>query len=96
MTKQLKLEKKRKIKEEKEIAKQLKLEKKKKIKKEKKLQNDYSENLNKKIATKKISKTIEGSSFIGNLKVNKFKDLVDNIIKKNTFRPYPDINDIPD
>ena len=29
------------------------------------------------------------------IKLGKFSELVEKITKKNTFRPYPDINDIP-
>ncbi len=29
------------------------------------------------------------------IKLSKFSELVEKITKENTFRPYPDINDIP-
>ena len=49
---------------------------------------------NKKIVTEN---SLEASSGIidVDLNSNKFKDLVEKITKKNSFRSYPDINDIP-
>ena len=49
---------------------------------------------NKKIITKNSS--VERSEIINvDLNQNKFKNLVKKITKKNSFRSYPDINDIP-
>ena len=45
----------------------------------------------------KQSQKVELSTKIGTMeiKTNKFGDLVNKIIKRNSLRPYPDINDIP-
>ena len=111
LTKQAKLEEKRRIKEEKELAKQTKLEEKRRIKEEKELANEIKQEeerrveiekktLKKKIA-KKTKKTSEKSvaldSDIRNVEtnLNKFSAIVEKITKQNSFRPYPDINDIP-
>ena len=93
LLKQAKLGEKKRIKEEKYLAKQIKLEEKKRIKE------------NKKSSQKKIVKNqkkhseqnIELDTNIVNteIKLSKFDELVEKINKKNTFRPYPDINDIP-
>ena len=42
-------------------------------------------------------KSVALDSDIGNVKINlnKFSELVEKITKQNSFRPYPDINDIP-
>jgi len=97
LNKQSKLEEKRLIKEEKKLAKQKKLEEKRLIKEEKKLakqvkldENKIFKNeskLFKKKAVKKLNKNTE-------IKMKKFNDLVEKIIKKNAFRSYPDINDM--
>ena len=39
----------------------------------------------------KLSKNVKNVDF----KLNKFSDLVKKINEKNSLRPYPDINDIP-
>ena len=47
---------------------------------------------------KKIpKKSAELNVGVGNVKINlnKFSELVEKITKQNSFRPYPDINDIP-
>ena len=93
LAKQIKLEEKRRIKEEKELAKQIKQDEKKLIiKKKPKMMKKNSKN--KKIVTEN---SLEVSSEIidVDLNSNKFKDLVEKITKKNSFRSYPDINDIP-
>jgi len=56
--------------------------------------------LKKKIAKKQkkpSEKSVALDSDIGNVKINlnKFSELVEKITKQNSFRPYPDINDIP-
>ena len=97
--KQNKIENKRKIKEEKKLAKQIRLEEKKRIKKEKKLAKqirlEEKKNVEKR---KKISKKTELTSDVKNteIKLSKFSELVEKIGKKNSFKPYPNINDIPD
>ena len=111
LTKQAKLEEKRRINEEKELAKQTKLEEKRRIKEEKELANEIKQEekrrvevekttLKKKIAKKQKKPSEKGvalDSDIGNVKINlnKFSELVEKITKQNSFRPYPDINDIP-
>jgi len=93
LAKQLKLEEKKQIKEEKNLAKQLKLEEKRRIKDEKRSSK------RKIIVTQKkqLKKKVDLDAGIANteIKLGKFSELVEKITKKNTFRPYPDINDIP-
>ena len=93
LTKQVRLEEKRRIKEEKKLAKQTRLEKKRSAsdiwKKEKKSsKKKVQKNENKEIVIDTdIAKT--------NISSSKFKELVEKITKKNMFRSYPNINDIP-
>ena len=93
LTKQTKLEEKKRIKEEKNLAKQIKLEEKKRIKDTKKL----SKRKNVIDQEKQLKKSDELEPRIKNteVKLGKFSELYEKITKKNTFRPYPDINDIP-
>ena len=111
LVKQLKLEKKRQIKEEKNLAKQLKLEEKKQIKEEKNLAKQVKlEGKRRIIDEKKSSKRkiivnqkkqlkkkvdLDAGNTNAEIKLGKFSELVEKITKKNTFRPYPDINDVP-
>ena len=99
MTEKAKLEQKRNIKKEKELAKKMKKDEKRRIKEEKELAKNLKTKHNKKdkVSTKKTEKKAEISTLVKNLEVNisNFNDLVDKINKKNTLRPYPDINDIP-
>ena len=111
LTKQIKLEQKKQIKEEKNLAKQLKLEEKKRIKEEKNLAKqiklkekrrikDEKKSSKRKIVVnqkKQLKKKVDLDAGIANteIKLGKFSELAGKIIKKNTFRPYPDINDIP-
>ena len=46
---------------------------------------------------KQLKKKVELDAGITNteIKLGKFSELVEKITKKNTFRPYPDINDVP-
>ena len=93
LAKQIKLEEKRQIKEEKNLAKRIKLEEKKRIK-------DAEESSKRKINVnikKKLKKNTELEAAITNteIKLGKFRELVERITKKSTFRPYPDIDDIP-
>ena len=81
--KQIKLEEKRRIKEEKDLAKQIKLEEKKRIKGEKK---SYK---------RKIYVNKENQLKKAEIDLDEFSELVEKITKKNTFKPYPDINEIP-
>ncbi len=102
--KQLKIDKKNKIKEEKRLARQAKIEEKRRIKEEKKLAKQIKKN--KKIMEKDIktgelvtestqSVEIGSKSTVIEIDTAKFDDLVDKIIKRNSTRPFPDINDIP-
>ena len=111
LAKQAKLEEKRKLKEEKKLAKQAKLDQKNQMKEKKDLEKEIKleeEKLakdEKKLFKKKKSikpkeiqqKSIESVASLGSDKVNKnkFSDLVEKIIKENSLRPYPDIDDIP-
>ena len=89
LAKQAKLEEKRRIKEEKELAKQVKLE-------EKRLSKERKKNINKNKKPKKIKikEVSENKKFTNNS--NKFEELVEEIIKRNSLKPFPDINDIED
>ena len=82
-----KLEEKKRIKEEKALSKQAKLEEKKRIKDDKKR---FSK---KKVTQKSVEKEVSNE----NIKIKKgnFNELVEKITKQNAFRPYPEINDIP-
>ena len=111
LSKQIKLEQKKKIKEEKNLAKQLKLEEKKQIKEEKSLAKQIKLEEKRRIKDEKKSSTIkiivnqkkqlkkkvdlDADVVNTEIKLGKFSELVEKIYKKNTFRPYPDINDIP-
>ena len=93
LAKQARLEEKRRIKEEKELAKQIRLEEKKLIKQEKKIsKKKFIKKEKTSLKTKTDTDTI---ILISNTSSNKIKDLVEKINKKNMFKPYPDINDIP-
>ena len=89
LAKILKLDEKKRIMEEKELAKQLKLDEKKRKKTEKVVKLDKKE-IKKKKALSVVSPagTVEISS-------QKFEELVKKIMKRNSSRSYPEINDIP-
>ena len=93
LAKQVRLDKKRIIKEEKELAKQVRLEEKKIIKEEKK---SYKKKVLK-TENVPLEKEIVINTGIAriNISSNEFKELVEKITNKNMFRPYPNINDIP-
>jgi len=102
-SKQAKIDEKNRIKEEKKLAKQAKIDEKNRIKEEKKLaktkrereDNHSKEKTNKyDINTTKDIKIGSKVSIIG-IDSNKFGNLVDKILKRNSARPFPDINDIP-
>ena len=111
LTKQIKLEEKRRIKEEKELSKQIKLEEKRRNKEEKeltkKIKNEEKSKINTDTAEQKVvkldkkksskDKVVIIGSHIGNVEIStdKFDDLVKKILKRNSPRPYPEINDIP-
>ena len=83
LAKQINLEEKKRIKEEKDLAKQIYLEEKKRIKGEKK---SYK---------RKIYVNKEKQLKKAEIDLDEFSELVEKITKKNTFKPYPDINEIP-
>ena len=93
LTKQVKLEEKRRIKKEKKLAKQIKLDEKKRIR-DKKKSSKKSIAVNQKKQLKK-NVELEVRTVNKEIKVDKFDELIEKITQKNTFRPYPDINDIP-
>ena len=93
LTKQIKLEQKKQIKEEKNLAKQVKLEEKRRIKDEKKSSKRKIIVSQKKQLKKKVD--LDAGITNTEIKLGKFSELVEKITKKNTFRPYPNINDIP-
>ena len=111
LAKQARLDEKRRMKEEKELAKQVRLEEKRRIKEEKELANQVRLEEKKiikeekKSSKKKILKTenvpLEKEVIINtgtariNISSTEFKELVEKITKKNMFKPYPNINAIP-
>ena len=100
MTKQAKLEEKRRIKEEKNMIKQAKQEEKRRIKEEKNLAKQKDRDEKKIIKKKKKTsrQSVDSNTGLKNIVIasTNFEKLVENITKKSIFRPYPDINEIPD
>ena len=93
LAKQTRLEEKRRIKEEMELAKQVRLEEKRKI-------NEKKKSFMKKVLkTKKVplEKEIVINTDIARINISstEFNELVKKITKKNMFKPYPNINDMP-
>jgi len=90
LAKKMKIDEKRRIKEEKNLASQLELEEKER-KKDKKV---YSKkiNENKKLVKRKNNVNESDNS---KLYLSKFENLIEQITTRDSFRPYPDINDIP-
>jgi len=111
LAKQVRLDEKRRIKEEKEIAKQVRLDEKRRIKEEKELTKQVrldekreKDNIlkdEKKLSKKEVPKTENKETAINidivstNISSAEFKELVERITMKNKFRPFPNINDIP-
>ena len=111
LAKQARLDEKRRMKEEKELAKQARLDEKRRMKEEKELTKQVLlEEIKiikeeKKSSKKKILKTenvpLEKEVIINtgtariNISSTEFKELVEKITKKNMFKPYPNINAIP-
>ena len=96
---QVQTEKKGEIKEEKVLAKQAKLDKKRRINEEKVLSKQMEQN-EKKIIKKDKKKSKKSTNVNGDLEniaiaSTNFQKKVKEISKRNFFRPYPDINDIP-
>ena len=97
LAKQIRLEEKRKIKEEKELAKQIRLEEKRDTSDAWKEEKKSSKK--KVLKTEKVPLEREVVINTGIAKIDisstEFKKLVEKITKKNMFRSYPNINDIP-
>jgi hypothetical protein len=96
--KQMRLEEKSRIKEEKKLTKQARLEEKRRIKDEKDLAklNRSKEKKRKKQIVNKKEKEIIISSEIGAIDISEFKTTFEKVVKKNSTKPYPDINNIPE
>ena len=94
ITQQARLDEKKRIKEEKDLAKQVRLDEKKRIKEEKDLAKKEIE-INKKTIKQKEVKQDTDIAKIDVSSNNVFKKIVEKITKENMFRPYPNINDIP-
>ena len=92
MAKQVKLEEKRRIKEEKDLAKQVKLEEKQF---KKKIEKNEETSIKKPIITLNQNVKLGAKTNIVEIDSNKFSTLVNKILIKNSFKPYPNINDIP-
>ena len=91
--KQVLLDEKRRIKEEKKLAKQIRLDEKRRIKEKKKSSKKKVVNTENVILKKEIltnTDTLKNSA-----SSVEFEELVEAITKKNMFRSYPSINDIP-
>ena len=99
LVKQVKLEEKRRIKEQKYLVKQAKLEEKKVIKEEKylskQIENDEKKIIKKEKKALRQTADIKASSENITNESTSFRKLVEKIIKKNSFRSYRNINDIP-
>ena len=95
LVRQAKIEEKRRIKEEKDLVRQTKIEKKKITKEEEELIKEIK--IEEDEINKKISKNTDKILIVNDSKIEiiKFNELVEKITKRNLFRPYPDINDIP-
>ena len=111
LAKQARLDEKRRMKEEKELARQARLDEKRRMKEEEELAKQARlEEIKiikdeKKTSKKKILKTenvpLEKEVIINtapariNISSTEFNELVEKITKKNMFKPYPNINAIP-
>ena len=94
ITQQARLDEKKRIKDEKDLAKQVRLDEKKRIREEKDFAKQEIERNKKTIKQKEVKQDTD----IAKIDVssnNVFKKIVEKITKKNMFRPYPNINDIP-
>jgi len=81
LDKQKEIENKQRKKDKKSLVKKIKRDEKKLLSKKKKVTND-----------KIVNRNLETNTAVSS---TYFRNLVEKIINKNTFRPYPDINDIP-
>ena len=105
LAKQERLEVKKIIKEEKYLIKQERLKEKMRIKNEKKLTKQTRLEKKKKNKDKKKSHKIQKTEKITKIDTqlakndtteSTFDNLLDKVLKQNTLKPYPDINNIPD
>ena len=82
---------------EKKLAKQSKLNEKKRIKEEKKLEKQIEKDLKKSTKEKKkeTSNELKVKTNFAKIDSEKFDNLVDKIIRKNSLKSYPNLNDIP-
>ena len=82
---------------EKKLAKQAKLNEKKRIKEEKKLEKQIEKDLKKSTKEKKkeTSNELKVKTNFAKIDSEKFDNLVDKIIRKNSLKSYPNLNDIP-
>ena len=94
LSKRARIEEKRRIKEENKLTKQARLEEKKIIKRDKKKLSKKQMSKAKNFSLKNKN---EVNTYIENIDVSSaaFEDQVKKITKKNEFRSYPNINDIP-
>jgi len=106
LKKQAKLEEKRRLKEEKALAKQVEKDEKRKMKEEKSLSKQIKKDEKRKLKEEKIlskkmikkvkkDKKVDKTSGNSLLPISNFQKIVKEINKRNFFKPYPDINDIP-
>jgi len=99
LAKQAKIDAKRIIKEEKKLAKQIEKDERKRFKDEKKLSKKLKKIAKKTSKNESISNKqkiiINNDTKSSSLGLDDFNELKKRIIDKNTLRPYPDINDIP-
>ena len=93
LAKLARLEEKRRIKDKKELAKLARLEEKRIIKEEKKASKKKAPKSKNVPLDKEIITNTDVTRI--NIASTEFNELVENITKKNLFRPYPNINDIP-
>ena len=77
--------------EEKKLAKQIKLEEKRRAKEEKKLAKQIKKKPSIKISEDSSENLLKNEE----INLSEFSEIVEKITKKNTFKPFPDINDIP-
>ena len=103
LSKQILLEEKNRIKEEKKLAKKKLLEEKNRIKEEKKLaKKKLLEEKNRIKQEKKLAKKVKKNKSEDSLFIeidssnNDFSKILEMVTNKNMFRPFPDINDIPE
>ena len=105
LAKQERLKEKKRIKKEKYLAKQERLTEKERIKNEKKIAKQTRLEKKKKIKDKKKSPKIQEIEKITKIDTelvkndtttSTFDNLLDKVLKQNTLKPYPDINNIPE